>query len=149
ALQLWTQIVGKYRLARTPWLNHSWHATLYVDADGLTTGLVPDGTQAVTVRLDLRAHRLAIRASSGATSEFALEPMSVASFHRLFLPGIRAVGGTAVFHGRPNEMPEAIPFTEDDRRRPYDRDAVERFHHALVSISGVLCRFRTGFIGEC
>ena len=148
ALQLWTQIVGKYRLARTPWLNHSWHATLYVDADGLTTGLVPDGTQAVTVRLDLRAHRLAVCASSGATSEFALEPMSVASFHRRFLHALRTVGGTAVFHGRPNEIPEATPFAEDDRRRPYDRNAVERFHHALVNVATVFGQFRTGFIGK-
>ena len=148
ALQLWTQIVGKYRLARTPWLNHSWHATLYVDADGLTTGLVPDGTQAVAVRFDLRTHRLVVRASSGAASEFALEPMSVANFHRHFLHAIRAVGGTAVFHGRPNEMPEAIPFTEDNQPRPYDRNAVERFHHALVNIAGVFGRFRTGFIGK-
>jgi hypothetical protein len=148
ALHLWAQIVGKYRLARTPWLNHSWHATLYVDAGGLTTGLVPDGTQGVTVRLDLRAHRLAMRASSGATSEFALEPMSVASFHRRFLQGIRAVGGTTVFHGRPNEMPEAIPFAEHDRPRPYDRTAVERFHQALVNIAAVFGRFRSGFIGK-
>jgi len=148
ALHLWTQIVGKYRLARTPWLNHSWHATLYVDADGLTTGLVPDGDKAVTVRLDLRAHRLTIRSSSGATSEFALEAMSVASFHRRFLEGIRAVGGNDVCHGRPNEMPEAVPFAEDDRPRPYDRAAVERFHHALVNIAGVFGRFRTGFIGK-
>jgi Family of unknown function (DUF5996) len=148
ALHLWTQVVGKYRLARTPWLNHSWHATLYVDAGGLTTGLVPDGMDAITVRLDFRTHRLAIGSSSGATSQFGLEPMSLASFHSRFLQGIRAVGGTPVFHGRPNEIPEAIPFAEDDRPRPYDRRAVERFHEALVSISAVFSRFRTGFIGK-
>jgi Family of unknown function (DUF5996) len=43
ALHLYLQIVGKYRLARTPWVNHSWHATFYVNARGLTTSLVPDG----------------------------------------------------------------------------------------------------------
>ena len=53
-----------------------------------------------------------------------------------------------MFHGRPNEMPEAIPFTEDNQPRPYDRNAVERFHHALVNIAGVFGRFRTGFIGK-
>lgn len=148
ALQLWTQIVGKYRLARTPWLNHSWHATLYVEPEGLTTGLVPDGTQAVTVRLNLQSHRLTLRASSGGTSEFALEPMSVAAFHRRFLQAVHAVGGTPVFHGRPNEVAEAMPFSEDDRPRPYDRSAVERFHQALVNVALVFNRFRTGFIGK-
>ena len=53
ALHLYTQIVGKYRLARTPWINHSWHATLYVNARGLTTSLVPDGPGGVEVAFDL------------------------------------------------------------------------------------------------
>ena len=80
ALHLYTQIVGKYRLARTPWINHSWHATLYVNARGLTTSLVPDGPGGVEVTFDLLAHEVVAAASDGGRACFPLRPMSVASF---------------------------------------------------------------------
>src|SRR5262245_53488962 len=99
ALHLWTQIVGKYRLARTPWLNHSWHATLYVDARGLTTGPVPDAAGIVEIRFDLREHALLLQASTGASTRFALEPMAVATFDRRFRESLAAIGATPVYHG--------------------------------------------------
>ncbi|WP_439532725.1 DUF5996 family protein [Polymorphobacter sp.] len=147
ALHLQTQIVGKYRLAHTPWLNHSWHATLYVTADGLTTGLVPDGP-GITVQFDLQRQRLVASSSTGQSESVALEPMSVAAFDQRFKALITALGGSPRYHGAPNEVPEAIPFTEDTAPRPWDGDAVARFHRALVRIDAVFSRFRTGFLGK-
>jgi hypothetical protein len=147
ALHLQTQIVGKYRLARTPWVNHSWHATLYVDADGLTTGLVPDGP-GITVRFDLQRQRLVASAPGGASAGFALEPMSIAAFDERFKDVIATLGGSPAYHGRPNELIEAIPFTQDTVVRPWDAEAVSRFHRALVRIDVVFNEFRTGFLGK-
>lgn len=148
ALHLYLQIVGKYRLARTPWVNHSWHATLYVDARGLTTGLVPDTSGGVEVRLDFVDHCVIAESVGGTTEGFDLEPMSVAGFHEQFCDVIGAIGGTPSFHGVPNEIPEPVPFVDDTRQRPWDDGAVERFHRALVSVSHVLQHFRTGFLGK-
>lgn len=149
ALHLYVQIVGKYRLARTPWINHSWHATLYVDARGLTTSTIPDGpTGGIEIALDLIAHELIGRSADGAVERFALEPMSVADFHARFRALVRALGGNPAFHGRPSEIPDAVPFAEDHAPRPYDADAVTRFHRALVQVDRVLKRFRTSSIGK-
>jgi len=147
ALHLFTQVVGKYRLAHTPWLNHSWHATLYVNAEGLTTGLVPDG-HGITVQFDLQRHRLVGSCGSGETAEFALEPMSVATFDARFKALIAGLGGSPRYHRSPNELPEAIPFDCDTSPRPWDRDAVSRFHQALIRIDAVFNEFRTAFLGK-
>jgi hypothetical protein len=147
ALHLYAQIVGKYRLAHTPWVNHSWHATLYVNADGLTTGLVPDGP-GVTVQFDLQRQQLVASCPTGARSGFPLEPMSVAEFDRRFKEAIAALGGSPSYHGRPNELPVATAFASDTAERPWDADAVSRFHRAVVRIDGVFNAFRTGFLGK-
>src|SRR3954467_10552384 len=94
ALHLWCQIVGKYRLARTPWLNHSWHATLYVNARGLTTSLVPDGSGGIEIVFDLLDHKVFGAAVDGSTAEFRLEPMSTAEFHARLVDAVRKLGGT-------------------------------------------------------
>ena len=120
ALQLYTQIVGKYGLARTPWVNHSWHATLYVTARGLTTSLVPDGSGGIEIAFDLVDHALTGAASDGSTARFALGPMTVAAFHARFLELVRALGGTPKLHGTPNEVPDPVPFARDHAPRPYD-----------------------------
>lgn len=147
ALHLFTQIVGKYRLAHTPWVNHSWHATLYVDAAGLTTGLIPDGP-GITVQFDLQRQQLAASCANGKSASFALGSMSVAAFDRKFRDMIAKVGGTPRYDGKPNELPECIPFEEDKTERPWDGDAVARFHLALVQIERVFTEFRTGFLGK-
>jgi hypothetical protein len=147
ALHLYAQIVGKYRLAITPWVNHSWHATLYVDARGLNTSLVPDAA-GVEIAFNLRQHVLSGKSADGRTAEFPLGPMSVAEFYDRFLETLAWLGATPKFNGRPNEVPDPIPFREDQATRPYDAEAVERFHHALVAISRVLYRFRTGYLGK-
>lgn len=149
ALHLFTQIVGKYRLARAPWINHSWQATLYVDARGLTTSIIPDRCGGTEIRFDLVDHRVIGTASDGSRSDFRLGPMSVAAFRDRFVKLLHDIGATPDFDGRPNEIPDARPFAEDADERPYDADAVNRFFHALVCVDGVFKHFRTGFLGKC
>lgn len=148
ALHLWTQVVGKYRLAHTPWLNHSWHATLYVTPRGLTTGPIPDGPRSVTLEFDFQDHRLVAQSDDGSVAGFPLEPMSVAHFLERTRRAIESVGGTPRFDGVPNELPDPVPFVRDTVDRPYDADAVVRFHGALVRIARVFQLFRTGFLGK-
>ena len=147
-LHLWTQIVGKYRLARTPWQNHSWHATLYVSSRGLTTSLVPDGPGGVQVDFDFIDHALVVSATDGTTKTLPLTPMTVADFHTRFRALLAEIGANATFHGAPNEIPDPIPFAEDVTHAAYDPEAVNRFWQALVRIDGVFKRFRTGFLGK-
>lgn len=148
ALHLYSQIVGKYRLARTPWVNHSWHATLYVTPRGLTTGPVPDRAGSVEVLIDFCEQSLAVANADGEVTGFALAPMSVADFHARFRTALAEVGATAQFHGRPNEIPDPVPFVADTSARPWDAEAVRRFHRALVSVDRVFQQFRTGFLGK-
>ncbi|HHX88151.1 MAG TPA: hypothetical protein GX700_00005 [Paracoccus sp.] len=148
ALHLNAQMLGKYRLARAPWVNHSWHATLYVNARGLTTGLVPDGSDGVEVMFDLIDHVVTGSSSNGKTARFALGPMSVSQFHARFVDLLREIGATAEFHGSPNEVPDPVPFIDDHVARPYDAQAVTRFFRAGVSIDRVFNRFRTSFLGK-
>lgn len=147
ALHLWSQIVGKYRLAHTPWMNHSWHATFYVTPRGLTTGSIPDGEHTVAVDFDFCEHRLVVR-SDCAISDFALRAMSTADFLRKTKDALAAVGGTPSLHGIPNEIPDPIPFAKDRELRPYDAQAVARFHAALRRIARVFDLFRTSYVGK-
>ena len=148
ALHLFTQIAGKYRLAREPWVNHSWHATLYVNARGLTTGLVADGNLGVEISFDFVSHKLVVTASNGKIATFNLRPTSVGEFHRHFVDCLPQVGGSTDFSDMPNEVPNPVAFSEDRLARPYDADAVQRFHRACVNIDRVLKLFRTSFIGK-
>ncbi|MGH8400676.1 MAG: DUF5996 family protein [Gammaproteobacteria bacterium] len=148
ALHLYTQIVGKYRLARTPWLNHSWHATFYVCGRGLTTSLVPDRPGGIEIVFDLLDHAVVGTSTDGNTARIKLESMSVADFHTRFLKLLHALGGTPKLHGIPNEIPDPIPFIKDHSARPYDAGAVTRFFEALVSIQRVFQQFRTACLGK-
>ena len=147
-LQLWTQIVGKYRLARTPWVNHSWHATFYVTSRGLTTSLIPVGSQGVQFDFDLIDHDLIGTLTDGSRESFALEPMTVAEFYMRFLEVTDDLGVRTNINSTPNEIPDAVPFERDTLHASYDADAVNRFWRALVQIDRVLKSFRTGFLGK-
>jgi Family of unknown function (DUF5996) len=148
ALHLFAQIIGKYRLARTPWLNHSWHATFYLNARGLTTSVIPDGSGGVELAADLIDHAVIGTATDGRKASFPLGPTSVAEFHGQVLELIATLGGTPRLHGRPNEVPDPVPFAQDHRSRPYDAPAVTRYFQALVAVERVLKHFRTGYIGK-
>lgn len=147
ALHLYLQIVGKYRLAHSPWLNHSWNATFYVTPTGLTTSPIPD-VPGIEIRFDFREHRVVGSCGNGRVESFALGPTTVAAFRTDFVTLIADLGGTPTFSDTPNEVPYTIPFSEDHRDRPYDRDAVHRYHQALVAIDRALVKFRTSFLGK-
>jgi hypothetical protein len=147
-LQLWTQIVGKYRLACTPWVNHSWHATFYVTSRGLTTSLIPAGNRGVQFDFDFIDHSLIGTVTDGSKGAFALQPMSVANFYKRFEELTDELGVATKINGRPNEVPDAVPFERDTMHVSYDADAVNRFWRALVQVDRVLKCFRTGFLGK-
>ncbi|TIP80208.1 MAG: N-acetyltransferase, partial [Mesorhizobium sp.] len=147
ALHLYLQIAGKYRLAHTPWLNHSWNATFYVTPNGLTSSPIPDGP-VIEILFDLRDHMVIGASGDGRKASFALGPTTVAAFHASFVRLVSELGGTPTFNGQPNEVPDPVPFNEDHRERPYDRDAVQRFHHASMAVDRVFKTFRTSFLGK-
>ncbi len=147
ALHLYVQIVGKYRLSHTPWVNHSWHATLYPCARGLTTSLVPDGS-GIELIFDFIDHRMRGSSTDGRSGDFPLGPMSVSAFEANLRDLVLSLGGTPKWNGRPSEIPNGIPFSEDRAERPYDRDAVNRFFGALTLTAGVFKTFRTSFLGK-
>jgi len=147
-LHLWTQIVGKYRLARTPWINHSWHATFYVTSRGLTTSLIPAGAHSVQFDFDLIDHKLIGSLDDGSEESFPLVPMTVADFYDRFLALTDALGARAKFHGVPNEVADPVPFQKDTAHASYDAEAINRFWRALVKIDRVFKDFRTAFLGK-
>jgi len=147
-LHLWTQIVGKIRLARAPWLNHSWHVALYVTARGLTTSPIPDGVRTFQIDLDFIDHALRIWTSDGATRQFALAGQSVASFYTAIMADLAELGIHVAIDEVPNELPEPVRFSQDNRHASYDPAAVRRFFQILANTDRVFKQFRTGFLGK-
>jgi len=147
-LHLWTQIVGKIRLARTPWLNHSWHVTLYVTARGLTTSAIPDGARSFQIDFDFIDHALRISTSDGTARQFALAGKSVAGFYTAIIADLAELGIDIAINETPNELPDPIPFSQDSRHASYDPDAVRRFFQILCNAERVFEQFRTGFLGK-
>lgn len=152
-LHLWTQIVGKIRLERTPWLNHAWHVTLYVSARGLTTGPIPGGDGAFQIDFDFIDHLLIVRGSDGQERRIALASadgrgMTVARFYGETFAVLRELGIGVTINTMPCELAECIAFEKDVIHRSYDAEAVARFFRILLSVNDVLSRFRTGFIGK-
>ena len=147
-LHLWTQIIGKIRLARTPWLNHSWHVVLYVTARGLTTSPIPDGMRTFQIDFDLIDHDLRISTSDGARRRFALAGQSVASFYAAGMAALGELGIQIAIDEMPNELPDPVRFSQDMEHASYDPDAVRRFLQILVNVDRVFKQFRTGFLGK-
>jgi hypothetical protein len=147
-LQLWTQIVGKIRLALTPWLNHSWQVALYVTSRGLSTSPIPYGIGNFEIEFDFVSHVLKISTSEGATRQFALAGHSVASFYAQVMAELAALGIQVTIDEMPNELPAPVKFPEDTQHASYQADAVARFFKILVNTDRVFKRFRTGFLGK-
>ena len=147
-LQLMTQIVGKVRLARSPWLNHSWHVALYVSARGLSTSPIPDGPRYFEIEFDLLDGVLRILTSDGAARQIGLAGQSVASFYTSTMAALAELGIQITIDEMPNELPDPIRFSQDDRHASYDPDAARRFFRILVNVDRVFKRFRTGFLGK-
>jgi hypothetical protein len=147
-LQLWAQIVGKIRLAKSPWLNHSWHVTLYVTPRGLTTSPVPDGARTFQIDFDFIDHRLRISTSDGTHRHFALAGHSVASFYAATLAALAELGIAVAIDEMPNELPDPVRFSSDTAHAFYDPEAIGRFLQILVNCDRVFKQFRTGFLGK-
>src|SRR5690606_14748528 len=121
--------------------------TLYVTPRGLTSSLIPDGP-GIEIQFDFQDHDVRGTSSDGRVASFPLGPTTVAAFHASFVRLVSDLGGTPSFDGQPNEVPHPIPFAEDHRDRPYDRDAVQRFHRALLAVDRVFKRFGSSFLGK-
>jgi hypothetical protein len=148
-LQLWTQIVGKVRLASSPLLNHWWNVPLYVTARGLTTSLMWTGAgRGFQIDFDFLAHRLAIVMANGDERHVVLEPRSVADFYQDLTDRLAELGVRPEIWPVPVEIPGAIPFEQDQEHAAYDSGQVERWWRLLISASLVINEFRTSFVGK-
>ena len=119
-VHLWTQIVGKIRLSKSPWINHSWHVTLYVSSRGLTTGSIPYENGIFQLEMDFIMHELVITSSAGGHRSVAFYPRSVASFYAELLRTLGEMDIEVDIHASPNEVDPAIPFIEDEIHHSYD-----------------------------
>ncbi len=147
-LHMWTQIVGKTRLALAPMENHWWQVALYLTARGLTTSPMPCGQRTVEVEFDFCGHALRLQASDGASHSFALAPRSVADFHARYIAALHSLGIEPVLMARPVEVETAIPFAQDHEHASYDADAAHRCWQILAQADRVLKRFRGRFTGK-
>jgi hypothetical protein len=147
-LQLWTQIVGKIRLAQTPWLNHSWHVPLYLTARGLTTSPIPHHGGMFEIAFDFIAHALVIASSDGRSRGLPLRPQSVAAFYGAVKRELDELGLKVRINEMPNEIADALPFSRDHGHAAYDADYAQRFWRVLLQASRVFAQFRTGFLGK-
>lgn len=150
-LHLWTQVVGKVRLALAPMVNHWWQVPLYVSARGLTTSLIPhptDPTGGLELHFDFLRHELNITTVAGERRQVALERRSVASFYDEVMAKLAGVGVEPDLLARPVEIEVAIPFAQDTEHDTYDPDFAHRFWRSLVAVQHVFTGFRGGFVGK-
>jgi hypothetical protein len=148
-LHLWTQIVGKVRLAQTPWVNHGWHVALYVNGRGLTSSLIPYDSRGFEIQFDFVDHVLDIRTTGGTGARLALCPQSVADFHDRLMAALGKLGIAVAINDLPCEIAGAIPFTGDHEHACYDAEYANRFWRVLLQADRVFKQFRTGFLGKC
>ena len=147
-LHLWMQIVGKIRLRQTPWINHSWHVTLYVSPRGLTTGSIPYAQGMFSLEFDFLQHQLVLTTSTGQHTALPLSGGTVAEFYQQLLSLLQQADITVDIHTRPNEMDPAVPFNQDHKTRLYNPNHAHAVWQALVRIHNVFTRFRANFTGK-
>jgi hypothetical protein len=141
--------VGKIRLSQTPWINHSWHVTLYVTSRGLTTSPIPHGPRTFEITFDFLEHKLLIQPSDGDPELLDLRPQTVADFYHELLRKLDEMGLGVSIHSSPNELEDATPFAEDVSHGSYESEYAAKFWRVLVQTQRVLQGFRAGFIGKC
>jgi Family of unknown function (DUF5996) len=147
-LHLWSQIIGKIRLTLTPWLNHSWHVTLYLTPRGLGTGPIPYGAKSFQLNFDFIDHSFVVATSDDGRARLPLRAQSVADFHAEVMGTLAKLGFAVRIDEMPNEIAGAIRFSADHVHKAYEPEYAHRFWRALASIDRVLKVFRTGFIGK-
>jgi hypothetical protein len=146
---MWTQIVGKVRLALTPKVNHWWNVPLYVSSRGLTTSQMPYGDRALELWFDFIDHQLVLQASDGLRKTLPLAPRSVADFYLQFMDMLRSAGFAVKIWKMPVEIPDPIPFDQDRVHASYDPESARKFWRILLSVQQVLDEFRSRFLGKC
>ncbi|MGB7921751.1 MAG: DUF5996 family protein [Pyrinomonadaceae bacterium] len=147
-LHMWTQIVGKIRLAQTPLINHWWNVPLYLTARGLTTSAMPYGARSFEIEFDFIDHRLLISCSDGTTKTLDLVPRSVADFYREVMATLGDLGIEVKIWTTPVEIPDPIPFEQDQQHASYDPAYANRFWRVLSQADKVFTEFRARFIGK-
>jgi hypothetical protein len=147
-LHLWTQVVGKIRLAHAPMVNHWWQVVLYVTCRGLTTSPIPYGSRSFQIDFDFIDHALRFQASTGEAETMALGPRTVADFHAEFMARLRGLGLETRIWTMPVEISGAIPFDQDRTHCSYDPEYVTRFWRVLVQVDRILSKFRGRFLGK-
>jgi hypothetical protein len=148
-LHMWTQIVGKIRMALCPPMNHWWHVTLYVNSYGLTTGPIPYPPGIFEIQFDFQKHELRISTSEGTSVSQPLRAESVADFYIGIFETLASLGISVEIDVKPQEVADAAPFDRDFSHCSYDADYAHRFWRVLVSSSKVMERFRAKFLGKC
>jgi hypothetical protein len=147
-LHMWTQVVGKLRLAAAPQANHWWNVALYLTARGLTTSPVPYRNGSFEIEFDFIDHRLLLRTSERQSATMALVPRTVADFYGELMARLAELGIAVRIWPRPVEVPDTVPFDQDTAHATYDADRVHRFWRALLQADRVLKQFGTRFIGK-
>jgi hypothetical protein len=147
-LHLYTQVVGKIRLAQTPWVNHSWHTTLYVTVNGLSTRSIPYGHRTFEIEFDFNHQNLAVSADDGRRLEQPLLPRTVADFYSLVMEMLASLDIHVHINPLPNELPDPLPLDKDTEHESYDPEAAHRFWRVLQQSDRVFKQFRTGFLGK-
>jgi len=147
-LHMWSQVVGKVRLAGTPPANHWWHVPLYLTSRGLTTSPIPDGDRTFQIDFDFIGHRLEITTSDGDGRSLALRPVAVADFHAETMAALGDLGVEVRIWPVPVEVPEPIPFKDDRVHSAYDPTWAHRFWRALTQADRVAKSFRDDFLGK-
>jgi hypothetical protein len=147
-LHMWTQIVGKVRLALSPNINHWWGTALYVTARGLTTSAIPYGKGIFEVHFDFVAHALEIETSLGERRAFRLVPYTVAEFYVEFMDALHSLGIDVKVWDMPVEIPRPVRFKLDELHASYDSEYAHRFWKVLASVAPVFQQFQAGFIGK-
>jgi len=148
-VHLWVQIIGKIRLKAMPWLNHSWHVTLYVTPKGLSTGTMPYAYGVFEIEFNFLHHILTITTSKGIQQDVGLYSRTVSDFYTEVFAKLKQAGIDITIHGAPNEIETAIPFEKDIVHKTYDKEQMRNFWQALVQVHNVFTRFRAGFRGKC
>jgi len=147
-VHLWTQIVGKIQLARTPLISHWWNVPLTVTARGLSTALLPTDSGGFQIDFDFVEHRLVVSTDSGEQRTMPLTAQSVADFYADLMTVLDDLGVSTPIWAMPVEITGAIPFDRDHEHASYDRDSIERFWRALIRMTAVFEAFRAGFLGK-
>ena len=148
-VHLWTQIIGKIRMRKMPWWNHSWHVSLYISSRGFTTSGIPYHKGIFEIEFDFIQHKLAIRTSEGESRFVELASKPVSEFYGEVRAALSDLQVQVQIFPAPNELEPAIPFSEDHQARSYDKLEMERLWQAFIQIHKVFQKFRARFIGKC